>query len=73
MKARRREGFHTAKDIALQRSHNTLVYILEPEIYHNIRPDALSTTEKRVHESMREIAGVAVGALPFFQPIRSEM
>lgn len=60
MRAHQREGFRTAKDIAVQRSHDALIALLEPEIYHDIAAHALKKMETRVHEFMREMAGNAV-------------
>ena len=60
MRAHQREGFRTAKDIAIQRAHDALIPILEPEIHHNVAAPALQKMELRLHEFMREMAGHAV-------------
>ena len=60
MKAQQREGFRTAKDIAIQRSRHALIAMLEPRIYHDIAANALEKMETRLHEFMCEVAGKAV-------------
>ena len=60
MRAHQRECFRTAKDIAIQRAHDALIPILEPQIYHDVAAPALQKMEVRLHEFMREMAGQAV-------------
>ena len=60
MRAHQREGFRTAQDVAIQRSHDALIPILEPKIYHDVAAHALEKMETRVHAFMREMAGNAV-------------